>query len=410
MHWYPRVMRQQLRELSRYEGFLPLAFSRFISNLGNGISPIALAYGVLSIPGADGADLSLVMGARYFPLVIFMLFGGVFADRFPRNRIVGGSDIVGSFIAAISAISLIGGFPEVWLLVAMGALFGILSALWWPAMSGVLPSILPREKLQEGNALVGLMSNIGLISGSLIGGIIVSTFSPGWGLLVDAATFFIAGVILWNLALPEKSKVTSPGVIHDLKVGWREFTSRNWIVTLVITFAVINMVFESMLQVLGPLNYNSADTGPRYWSLNLAGMTLGMMIGGVIVLKFKFRRPLYISMVLISLSVIWDFALALDLPLFICIITAIFSGFTIEFFTVSWNTSMQTHLPEESFSRVNAYDALGSYGIAPIGIVIAGPLAHHFGVNVILIATGTLTIIASLISLTVKSVRELTNA
>ena len=71
---------------------------------------------------------------------------------------------------------------------------------------------------------------------------------------------------------------------------------------------------------------------------------------------------------------------------------------------------MQTHLPEESFSRVNAYDALGSYGIAPIGIVIAGPLAHHFGVNVILIATGTLTIIASLISLTVKSVRELTNA
>jgi predicted MFS family arabinose efflux permease len=157
------------------------------------------------------------------------------------------------------------------------------------------------------------------------------------------------------------------------------------------------------------LNYNDPDTGPRYWSLNLAGMTAGMMIGGFIVLKRKFKRPLFITMMLIAVSVIWDFALALDLPIAICVISAIFSGLTIEFFMVSWNTSMQTHIPEESYSRVNAYDALGSFGIAPLGIVIAGPLASHFGVNTILFATGTLTFIAACASLTVKSVRNLSN-
>lgn len=374
------------------------------------MSPIALAYGVLSIEGADGSDLSLVMAARYFPLVAFMLFGGVIADRFQRNRLVGGSDVIGSIVVGVSALSFLGGFPHVGVLIAMGGLFGVLNALWWPAMSGVLPEILPKERLQEGNAVIGLMSNIGYISGTLIGGVLVATFNPGWAMLVDAISFLIAGLILWNLDLPSKSRVESPGIAHDLKVGWREFISRSWVVTMVFCFAFINMSFESMLQVLGPLNFNDPENGPRYWSLNLAGMTAGMMIGGFIVLKLKFKRPLFISMVLIAISVVWDFSLAFQLPLALCVLSAIFSGLTIEFFMVTWNTSLQTHIPEESYSRVNAYDALGSYGIAPIGVVIAGPLANYFGVSAMLITTGTLTFIAASASLLVKSVRNLSNA
>ena len=132
-------MLAQLKNLRTHEGFSMLVTARLISNVGNGLSPIALAYGVLSLPGADGSDLSIVMGARYLPLILFMLFGGVFADRFQRNRIVGGSDIIGSFLVAVSAISLIAGFSSILLLAVMGALFGVLNALWSPAMSGVLP-------------------------------------------------------------------------------------------------------------------------------------------------------------------------------------------------------------------------------------------------------------------------------
>ena len=374
------------------------------------MSPIALAYGVLSIPGATGRDLSLVMSARYFPLVAFMLFGGVIGDRFQRNRIVGGTDVLGSFITGVSALSLIGGFAHIWLFVAVGAVFGFLNALWWPAMSGVLPAILPKEKLQDGNAIIGLVSNIGYIFGTLMAGVIVSTVNPGWGLLVDSLSFFIAGLILWNLSIANKEKIESPGMIHDLKAGWKEFASRSWVVTMVIAFAIINMCFDSLLTVLGALNFQDFADGPKRWSLNLAGMTAGMMIGGVIVLKRKFARPLFVAMTLIVLSTVWDFSLALDLPLIVTVIAAIFSGITVEFFVATWATSLQTHIPEKSFSRVNAYDAMGSYGIAPIGIVIAGPLAMHFGVNTILFATGTLTLISAGAALLVRSVRNLSNA
>ena len=386
-----------------------MAFSRFISNVGNGVSPIALAYGVLSLPGATGKDLSIVMAARFVPLLAFMLFGGVIADRFQRNRLVGGSDILGSFLAAVSAISLIAGFSSTWLLALMGGLFGILNAIWWPAMSGVLPEILPKEKLQEGNAVVGLLTNLGYIFGTLGGGVLVSSLGAGWGLLVDAMSFFIAGVIVWRLPITGKNKEKSPGIIHDLVVGWKEFISRSWVIAMVVSFALINMAFESMLSVLGPLNFSDPVTGPKQWSYNLAGLSVGMLLGGIWALKVKIGRPLYLAMVLIAISAVWDYALALDLPMSLSVLAAIFSGISIEMFMVTWNTSLQSHVPEESYSRVSSYDTLGSFGIAPLGIVIAGPLAMHFGVNTILFVTGSTTLLASIASLLVPSVRNLRN-
>ena len=93
----------------------------------------------------------------------------------------------------------------------------------------------------------------------------------------------------------------------------------------------------------------------------------------------------------------------------VTVIAAVFSGISLEVFMVTWNTSLQSHVPEESYSRVSSYDTLGSFGIAPLGIVIAGPLAMHFGVNMILIVTGATTLIASVASLMVPSVRNLRN-
>jgi MFS family permease len=178
---------------------------------------------------------------------------------------------------------------------------------------------------------------------------------------------------------------------------------------MVVSFALINMAFESMLSVLGPLNFSDLITGPKQWSYNLAGLSVGMLIGGIWVLKVKIGRPLFLAMILIALSAVWDFALAFDVPMFFTILASVFSGISLEVFMVTWNTSLQSHVPEESYSRVSSYDTLGSFAIAPLGIVIAGPLAMHFGVNTILFVTGTMTLVASVASLLVPSVRNLRN-
>ena len=397
----------QLRELSVHRGFLKLISARFISNIGNGLSPIALAYGVLSLPGAGGKDLSLVMSARVFPTVALMLFGGVIGDRFKRNRIVGGTDMVGSIFVAVSAASFIFSFASIPLLAFMVFLFGVLNAMWWPAMSGVLPALVPKEKLKDGNAVVGLLGNLGFVIGALIGGTIVTFFGSGWALLIDAFSFFVAGVLVWRLDIPSIQRRERTSVFNELKEGWFEFKSRSWVVAIVIAFTGLNACFEALVQVLGPLAFNENSDGPRNWSLNLAGLTVGMICGGIIALKVHFNRPLLFGMIVIALSAAWDFALAWQAPLLVTICGAVIAGIAIEIFVVNWYTSMQRHIPEESFSRVNAYDAFGSYALAPLGIVVAGPLAMYYGVHEVLWVTGGVVFISALLPLFVKSVRTL---
>ena len=397
----------QLRDLSMHRGFVQLLSARFISNVGNGLSPIALAYGVLSLDGATGKDLSIVMSARIFPMVALMLFGGVIGDRFKRNRIVGGADIIGSISVAISAASFIFGFASVSLLIFMGFIFGILNALWWPAMSGVLPALVPKEKLKDGNALIGLLSNFGYVVGALMGGTLVTFFGSGWALLVDAFSFLIAGVLIWNLDVPPMEHRQRMSVFTELKDGWFEFKSRSWLVAMVIAFTGINACFEALVQVLGPLAFNENSQGPRNWSLNLAGLTLGMICGGVIALKIHLARPILFSVFMIALSAIWNFSLAVRAPLVLTLCAAFLAGIAVEIYTVNWSTTMQTHIPEESFSRVSAYDAFGSYALAPLGIVIAGPLTLYYGVHTVLWVTGGLTVVSGLLAVLVKSVRNL---
>lgn len=401
------MMKSQLRDLHSHRGFINLIGARFISNVGNGLSSIALAYGTLSINGATGKDLSFVMSARIFPMIALMLFGGVIGDRFRRNRIVGGSDILGSLFVAVSAISFIFGFASVPLLVLMGFLFGILNALWLPAMLGLLPALLPKEKLKDGNAVVGLLSNLGYVTGALLGGILVTLFGSGWALLVDALSFLIAGILVWNLDVPPMEKRQRTSIFGELKDGWHEFRSRSWVVAMVIAFVGINACFEALIQVLGPLVFNENSNGPRNWSFHLAALTTGMICGGVIALKVHLSRPLFFVMILIAISAVWEFSLALHSPLLITLCGAFMAGIAIEIYYVNWSTTMQSHIPEESFSRVNAYDAFGSYALAPLGIVVAGPLAMYYGVHTVLLITGGVTFISAILALSVKSVRNL---
>ena len=401
-------MKKDLAELIKISGFRSVITARFISNLGNGLSPVALAYGVLSLPGSNGRDLSLVMVSRFFPMVALMLFGGVIGDRFKRNRIVGGADIIGSFFAGTSALSFIFGFASVPLLCLMGALFGILNALWWPAMSGVLPEVLPKEMLQKGNALVSLASNFGFVFGALLGGTVVTLYGSGWALFVDALSFLLAGIIVWNIELPSLRSGEKNSMLHDLHEGWKEFISRSWVVAVVLGFTFLNFCFEATIEVLGPLSFKPSGNGPRDWSFNLAMWTIGMIVGGVISIKVHFRRPLRVGMIVVALSSSWNFTIALGLALPIVLVTAFITGIAFEIFAVVWTTAMQKNIPEESYSRVVSYDALGSFALAPIGIVIAGPIAEVIGTSPALYFCGGITLLAALIPLTIKSVRNLT--
>jgi MFS family permease len=371
-----------LSELWKIPSFRKLLLARFISNYGNGLAPIALAFGVLELKGSSASDLSTVMAAQMFPMVVFMLFGGVIADRYPRALIVGVSDVVVSAFVIFNGISFIDGKATILSLSMVAFVGGTLTALWWPAFGGLVPEVVPEEMLQSANSAIGIGSNMSNIAGTVTGGIVVASFGAGWGLIVDGITFLIAGILVFQLRGLGSTRTQdehSPTVLEDLVHGWREFISRSWVVAVVAGYSVIAMLMESVFAVVGPVHAKNILGGPKPWSWIMGSLAAGMMCGVIVSLRVRPKRPLVAGLVAQIGFGVWLLAMGLSTSLILICLAAFLAGVAMDFFMVLWQTALQRHIPRESLSRVTSYDAFGSLALAPLGLVVAGPIAARFG-------------------------------
>ena len=146
-----------------------LLLARFISNLGNGLAPVAISFGVLALPGGNGKTLSLVMVANFLPLALFALVGGVIGDRLPRAALVGATDILLAIFVMSNGLALITGNGSITLFVIVGAIGGFLNAIWYPSMSALTSDLADPKILQESNSAIMLSSNIAMIIGTSLG-------------------------------------------------------------------------------------------------------------------------------------------------------------------------------------------------------------------------------------------------
>ena len=390
--------------------FRTLLIARIISNLGNGVAPIALAFGVLGLEGATPTTLSIVMAAQMGPMVLFMLFGGVLADRFPRALVVGVSDIFLSGFVILNGVMLIQGSATVLSLAVIAFISGSLNALWWPAFAGLVPEIVSEDDLQSANSVVGLGANAANIAGTVAGGIIVAGIGAGWALVADGISFFVAGMLVFTLRSFGKTREQtehSPTVFQDLAHGWKEFSSRSWVVAVVAGYAIIAMIFESVFAVVGPVHAEEVLGGPKPWSWILAALSAGMVAGVLVSMKVRPRHPLVIGLGAQLGVVIWIFTMGVTNWIPLIMVSAFFAGIALDFFMVLWQTAMQTNIPRESLSRVTSYDAFGSLALAPLGLIIAGPVTERFGSETTLIAMAALFLLVLGLMLAVPGVRKL---
>jgi len=403
-------MLADLKKLWLIPAFRTLLIARIISNVGNGLGPIALAFGVLSLEGATPTSLSIVMAAQLGPMVVFMLFGGVLADRYPRALVVGTSDIFLSGFVVANGIMLINGSATVMSMAIIAFISGSLNALWWPAFAGLVPEVVPEEDLQSANSVIGLGANAANIAGTVAGGIIVAGIGAGWAMVTDGISFFIAGILVFTLRKFGKTRDTTehtPSVFEDLAHGWKEFSSRSWVVTVVAGYCILNMIFESALGVVGPVHAEQELGGPKPWSYILAALSVGMMAGVLVSLKVRPKRPLLIALVAQLGVAAWIFTIGVTNWIPLIMVSAFFAGVAFDFFFVLWQTAMQSNIPRESLSRVSSYDAFGSLVFAPFGLVIAGPITERIGTEQTLIGMGIIFAVVLAAMLSVASVRNL---
>jgi hypothetical protein len=382
--------------------------ARTVSNVGNGIMPIALAFGVLDLPGATPTSLSIVLAAQAVPLVIMLPIGGVVADRLGRARVIAVTDVVlSAFVFTVAALFFTGN-ATVPILAALSFVIGILNGLWWPAMSGLVPDVMgDDEHLQPANAYISVASNGGLIAGNALGGLLVAAFGSGVAIAIDAITFLIAGLLVFTFRHVSKPNRSQESMFGDLAHGWRVFITFKWVWVITLAFSFIVMVLRGAEEVMGPVLALEAYGGASGWAIVLASMSVGLLVGAVLGSRIRVGRPMVFGMLVSLVLPAWLVCLAFALPLPVVAAGAFAWGVAIELFMVLWMTALQTHVPREALSRVMAYDAMGSLMFGPIGLALAGPLVAGAGLETGFLIAAGVALVAILVPLLSSSVRGL---
>ncbi|MFM7146244.1 MAG: MFS transporter [Actinomycetales bacterium] len=403
-----RAWRQRVGEgvlgNARYRRFLA---ARTLSNVGNGMGPIALAFGVLALPDGSPTALSVVLAAQAVPLVLTLPIAGVMADRLGRARMIALTDIALSAVVATQGLLFITGQASIPVLAVLAALAGVLNGFWYPAFSGLVPDLVAEEHMQPANAYISLGSNIGMIAGSAIAGLIVSGWGAGTALLIDALTFLLNGLLVWTLRVPPRTG-EQESVWQDFLHGWRVFTSYRWVVVIVGAFSVIVMVLEGAERVMGPVLAEERYGGAAGWAAVMATLSVGLLAGAFLGSRFTPRHPMVVGMITCLTLPAWLLTMALGAPLLVVCVTSLLWGVSIELFQVFWFTALHRNVPRDSLSRVASYDAMGSLMFGPLGLALAGPLISSAGPTVAFGLAAGLATLAILASLTAHSVRMLT--
>lgn len=394
--------------LLRERRFALLLATRTVSTLGAAFAPVALAFGVLGLPHATPTTLSVVLAAEDLPLVAFLLVGGVIADRLPRWKVMVAGDAGNTVAFAAAAAMLITGWAPVWALMIAAAISGIASATLFPAMTGIIPDVVPADRLQTGNAVLGFGTNVARVTGLVASGAAVVLLGGGWALAVSAAMFAGAATITTGLRKPSAARPdASHSVLQDLREGWREFASRQWLWVVVAQFSVLVMAVQAAHGVLGPVVAKQSLGGAPAWSAVLAGEAVGMIAGVTVALRLRPRRPILVATLLTAPAATPYLLLGIGAPLWSVVLGAVVQGVCFDVFGVLWMTTMQREIPPAALSRVSAYDALGSLMFGPIGLLLAGPAAVLIGPRPALVGCAVIVVLTTLAALAAPGVRNL---
>ncbi len=402
-------MSQYLRVL-RHRDFKFLFFGQSASAVGDQVVIVALALYITQRTGSP-TDLGLVLAAQSLPLIALVLFGGVWADRLPRHRIMTAADYARALLHGVLAASIVLGGAGVAEMIVIEALFGAARAFFQPAYSGLLPQTIPDAEAQDARALSSATENLALLVGPALGAGMVLTVGAGAAFALDAATFLLSAELLRHINprargdAPRQERTT---VIAELRAGWHEVRSRTWVWATIAAFTVAVLCAYAQWYALAPLVSRQLYGSGGIFGLLESVAGAGAVVGALVGLRWRPRRPMVVGLLLTLIWPIQSLAFAAASPLAVVVVLAFGAGLGFTLFEVWWSTALVRHIPPEALSRVSAYDWMGSLALLPLGFAIAGPLAGAVGARTVLAVGAAVALAMLVVAMVPRATRELT--
>jgi MFS family permease len=377
----------------------------FTSMLGSGMSRIALTFAVLD-SGGSATELGYVFAANVVPQVLFMIGGGVLADRLGRRQVMLITDASRFAVQAVLAASLFLGRPPLWEFVLLAALLSVGEGLFAPALGGLRADIAPRALLADANALIGVAQGAAAVLGPAFAGVLVGFTSPALVIAFDAASYGASVLALASLRVPPAGvPVQSPW--RDLTESWHVFKSETWLWIVTVQFSLFNLFTWAPYLLLGPILARAYLGGAQAWGIVTAAFAGGSVLGGVFMIgRRRPSRPLLYAAICTLGYPIPCLMLALHAPVYAVAGGALLAGLGGAIAGALDSTVQQQRLSPGILARISAIQLTGSYALGSAAWVIIGPIAGLVGA-VPLIAFGAgYAALSSAVVATLPSVRS----
>ena len=406
-----RLRRIRLLEPLRERDFALLTAGWVVSLLGDGFFSVALAWQVYEISNVPTA-LSIVGVAWTLPLILFILLGGVFSDRYDRRWLMVGADLVRAAAIGLLGLLSIAGVIELWHVVGLIAFVGLGDAFFNPASTAIVPDLVPEDRLPQANALQGLVRPLMVrLIGPAIGGITVAGLGPGVAFLVDGSSFLVSAVAILLISTRPTREVVGHGLRQTIaEVGeGLAFVRRNpwcWATLLSAMFSLL--VFIGPLQVLLPyLVKNRLGLGPEALGAIFAVSGIGAIGAAIAVGQLGLpRRRITIMYVVWSAGVALFAGYGLMTSLWQAFLIGLGTAALFEVGQIIWVTLLQTLVPRELLGRVSSLDWLVSTGLVPVSFALTGPVAALLGPGSTMIVAGLLGSVLMGVLLFIPGVRD----
>ena len=412
MGFIGRLTAARILQPLRERDFALLIGGSAVSLIGDGFFLVALAWQVYQISNVPTA-LAFVGVAATLPLVVFLLIGGTFSDRYDRRRLMIGADLLrGLAIGAMGVLS-IAGVLELWHMALMMAVVGLGDAFFNPASTAIVPDLLSEEKLPQANALTGILRRLMIsIVGPALAGFVVAAFGPGPAFVVDAGTFAVSALaVLAIRARPRPRPKAELGVrqtLADIGEGLAYVRARPWIWATLLSAMLSLLLFFGPVQVLVPfLVKNRLGLGPEALGTIFAVGGIGSIGMALLIGHYGLPRRRVTAMFVAWTVGIGAMAVyGVMTALWQALLVAAFSHALFELGQVIWTTMLQQLVPRDLLGRVSSVDWLVSVGLVPVSYALTGPASAFLGAGPTMVFGALAGAVVTILLILVPGVRD----
>jgi DHA3 family tetracycline resistance protein-like MFS transporter len=378
---------------------------QLISSIGDGIFPVAVAVKILD-SGGTARDLGFVLAGRAVALVVFVLFGGILADRMRRTTVMIGAD--GLRAIAVLGLALVPGEVPVAVLAALVFAVGAGEAFFRPAYGALLPTVLPPERLAPANAVTFASLKIAMIAGPAIAGVLAAAGGATLSFFVDAGTFVVSMLTLVRIAEPAVTRMRErASALREALEGVRAVRERPWVAAILGMATIHLMIGVGPVMVLLPVIARDRLGGEAAYGWLLAAFALGGLLGAIAGGRWRPRhRGVWACLGLLPWAA-FSFVLAYADSFWPVAIAYAAAGFGLQPFMIWWESSLQQEIPREMLARVISLDWLASFGLLPVGLALTGPVVEATSRASVLVVGGIVMAVSSVVVLLVPGVADL---